>query len=245
MATITTNTQLKLINQLSDIDNIGGGDLILIQRGLKSYKSNYSNFINGLVDNITLEVNGDKLSVKSTIGEITDGSIGLQKLGQLSENTVIGNVSGGNNPEEIQIIQDLNSGTANNIASSSAIVQHVSQELSTISDADNLRVTGVYGKNTVYTNSNGRKIMVIAVIDGGNDIYGFTAHIGETEAAISGKDSSKGTNGRDSSTCTVYEHHVSDSSADDATTITFIVPDTWRWKITGDANVKQCWVWEI
>ena len=95
MATITTNTQLKLINQLSDIDNIGGGDLILIQRGLKSYKSNYSNFINGLVDNITLEVNGDKLSVKSTIGEITDGSIGLQKLGQLSENTVIGNVSGG------------------------------------------------------------------------------------------------------------------------------------------------------
>ena len=131
MATITTNTQLKLISQLSDIGNIGGDDLILVQRGLKSYKSNYSNLINGLPDNSTIEVNGGKLSVKSTpldTSQIVNGSIGIQKLDSLSENTVIGNLAGGDNPEEVSIETTL-TGSSTRIVRSDAIKNYIDQQI--------------------------------------------------------------------------------------------------------------------
>ena len=246
MATITTNTQLKLISQLSDIGNIGGDDLILVQRGLKSYKSNYSNFINGLPDNSTIEVNGGKLSVKSTVGNIADGSIGIQKLGQLSENTVIGNLAGGDNPEEISIVTDLDQGSENNIANSTAIKNYVNGRINTISAPDNENIAGSYTlKDYIYTNSNNRRIMVMAILDGDNDIYGFAAHVAENSSDLSGKGGGRDVNGRDASTCKAYEYHVSDGGAADATTLIFMVPDGWHWLITGDASVIRCEVWEI
>jgi len=153
MATITTNTQLKLISQLSDIGNIGGDDLILVQRGLKSYKSNYSNFINGLPDNSTIEVSGGKLSVKSTplnTSQIVDGSISIQKLGELSENTVIGNLAGGDNPEEIGIETSI-TGSEKKLVTSSAILSYIEDTLSDITSSINqLAILEEQRPNGVY-----------------------------------------------------------------------------------------------
>lgn len=249
MATITTNTQLKLINQLSEIDNIVGDDLILVQRGLKSYKSSYNNLINGLVDNTTTEINGGKISVKSTPidqSQITNNSISIDKLQQLTENTVIGNVSGGSNPEEVQIVQDLNNaGTSNNIASSEAIKNYVTSEIYTIGESDLTSIGNYPTRDQTYQNTSPRKIMVIAIIDGDNDIYGFAAHVAATEAELVGKSSGRDANGRDASTCKAYEYHVSDGGAADATTLIFIVPPNYWFKMTGDAAIKKAEGWEI
>jgi hypothetical protein len=89
--------------------------------------------------------------------------------------------------------------------------------------------------------------MVIAIIDGGNDIYGFAAHVAATEAELEGKSYGRDANGRDASTCKAYEYHVSYGGAANATTLIFIVPPNYWFKMTGenDAIIIRAEGWEI
>jgi microcystin-dependent protein len=63
MSKITTETRLRLINDLVDLGTVSSSDLFFIQKSLKSYKLSYSDLVAGLPDDNTIEVNSDKLSV--------------------------------------------------------------------------------------------------------------------------------------------------------------------------------------
>jgi hypothetical protein len=94
MALITPTTQLKLINDLTNLGTASSADL-----GLKD------------------------LSVSTA--KLQDDSVVFSKLQNLENDTVIGNTTGGGDPQEVTIVQDLNAGDTNNIASSEAIKNYL------------------------------------------------------------------------------------------------------------------------
>lgn len=99
--------------------------------------------------------------------------------------------------------------------------------------------------NTLYQNTSDKKILVTAIIDGGNDIFGFAAHVGENSSDVSSGGSGRDANGRDKYTCKAYEYHVSDGSTDDATTLIFVVPPGEYFRMTGDATIIRALSYEL
>lgn len=86
------------------------------------------------------------------------------------------------------------------------------------------------GKNYWFTNTGSRKIMIIIILDGGNDIFGYSAYIRQPGG------------GADR---VAYEYHVSDGYAKDATTMNIIVPPGWQFMHNGDASVVKAQGWEL
>lgn len=84
-------------------------------------------------------------------------------------------------------------------------------------------------KGTWHQNTRSRKIMVIIILDGGNDIYGYRAYIGPDNP----------------NQLVAFEYHVSDGYAKDATTMNIIVPPGWYFRHDGDASVVKAQAWEI
>jgi len=131
MATVTTSTQLQLINKLANLGTPSPTDLLLIQKALKSYKLSYADLVNSLSDDASLSSNGSELSIANngvTTNNITNSNVTLPKIQNISNNTILGNVSGGSsNPSEITLDTDLSTVSANHdeLISSKAVKDYV------------------------------------------------------------------------------------------------------------------------
>jgi len=119
MSLIKNNTQIQLITRLSSLDALVSTDLLLVQRGLKSYKKDYASFTGELVDDVTVETNGsNKIQVKNN-------GVSLPKLATIATDKIIGRTTAGTgNVELVTIEQTLNNNT-NTLASSNAIKSYV------------------------------------------------------------------------------------------------------------------------
>jgi len=78
MAKVTTDTDLKLISNLTPIETPTSTDVLLIQRNLKSYQIKYNNLIKNLPDDITIEESSNKLQLKD--GGITGAKIATNTI---------------------------------------------------------------------------------------------------------------------------------------------------------------------
>ena len=114
------------------------------------------------------------------------------------------------------------------------------------SDSTPYRATHNIGQT--YRNQSGGKIMVLATIRSTNDIYGFAIYAGPVKSevqAVCGRVASIDPpyipNQADSSDIgsvrrLAFSHQVSDNSANDAATITAIIPDNYYYKIAINAG---------
>jgi hypothetical protein len=149
MSTITTETRLRLINDLVDLGTVSSSDLFFIQKSLKSYKLSYSDLVAGLPDDNTIEVNSDKLSVnldnivddttievsnsdKLTIKgggvdtqHLANNSVDFTKMQNISNLNVLGNVSGTSGDVQEVGVQTTITNTDTSIPTSGAVVDYV------------------------------------------------------------------------------------------------------------------------
>lgn len=215
MPQITPNTQIDTINILNEAASVNDTDLLFLQRGATSYRVRKSNFI-----------------------------IPPSQINPINDLTVLGNASGVTAaPSELSIATSLSSVSDNHdeLASSKAIKDYI--ETNAASSPD--RISNTYNKDVVYQNTRNRKLLVLAIVDGGNDIYGFAAHVSSVQADVSSATSAANSTGRDKYTCKAYEFHVSDGTAPDITTLIFVVPPTHYFKMTGDAVIRRVESYEI
>jgi hypothetical protein len=218
MAQVTTNTEINTINILQEAESVNNSDLFLLQRGSTTFKLRKSN-----------------LNISTT------------QIDEISDKTVLGNISGiSARPTELTILDssDPDSDLDDALVTEKRIKDYV--DTSTQSNSSNtVALASGFVKDTNYQNTSDRKILVSAIIDGGNDIYGFAAHVAELATNLDGKGSGRNSTGRDADTCVVYEYHVSDGGNADATTIVFVVPPNYWFKLTGDAAVYNSSSWEL
>lgn len=129
MSLITDQTQLKLLNNLANLGTVSGSDLFFIQKSLKSYKLTYTDLVNNLADDATLESSSDKLRVKDngiTTSKILNNNVTLSKLQTIGDNRVLGNVSGvTGNVSQIEIESSV-SGSSDRLVSSEGIQNAIS-----------------------------------------------------------------------------------------------------------------------
>lgn len=106
--------------------------------------------------------------------------------------------------------------------------------------------TSGFTNNTPIQNTGKRRLYSI-ILDSGNDMYGAAVHVAAIESELSGAGRTRDENGRDRSTCVCYEHHVSDGSQADATTLIFVVPENYYFQlnIEADSNVRNVIYYEI
>lgn len=144
--------------------------------------------------------------------------------------------------------------TGNIIAAAPTQPTHLATKLyvdTTVNSAgkNNTSIIALRGvaKDIIYQNTSGHRLFVSIVINGGNDIFGFAAHISNTSLVLNDKNANydSGPNGITSTTCVAYEYHVSDGQYGDVTTLIFIVPNNYFWKVTGDADVMNSFAYEI
>jgi hypothetical protein len=115
MSTITTETRLRLINELANLGTVSSSDLFFIQKSLKSYKLSYSDLVAGLPDNQSLELSSNKLTIKDLgvdTQHLANDSVDFTKLRNISTSKVIGRLTDGSgNPEEISILKYPDNGS--------------------------------------------------------------------------------------------------------------------------------------
>jgi len=123
MSLIKNNTQIQLIKQLSSLDALVSTDLLLVQRGLKSYKKDYASFTGELVDDVTVETNGsNKIQVKNN-------GVSLPKLATIATDKIIGRTTAGTGNVELVTIEQALTNNTNNLASSAAIKSYVDTDV--------------------------------------------------------------------------------------------------------------------
>jgi signal peptidase I len=106
MSKITTETRLRLINDLVDLGTVSSSDLFFIQKSLKSYKLTYSDLVAGLPDDNTIVTNSDKLSVN--LDNIVDDNTIEVNSDKLSVNldNIVDNQTIGVNSDKLQILNN-------------------------------------------------------------------------------------------------------------------------------------------
>ena len=123
MSLIKNNTQIQLITRLSSLDALVSTDLLLVQRGLKSYKKDYASFTGELVDDVTVETNGsNKIQVKNN-------GVSLPKLATIATDKIIGRTTAGTGNVELVTIEQALTNNTNTLASSAAIKSYVDTDV--------------------------------------------------------------------------------------------------------------------
>lgn len=143
MPLVTDTTQIKLISKLSGTSTFNSSDIMLLQRGFKSYKFNYGDLVSALPDDSTLEASSNTLRVKDsgiTTSKINDNSITLSKLDNInstsggSDGKVIGRIGGTGDPVLLNVYDDsgLSPDSSTALATQQSIKAYVDSEIGDI-----------------------------------------------------------------------------------------------------------------